>query len=225
MPAAQDTQIESRSMGHVALHYLKPNEGPLASKLLKLLGLVETQVLPFEDGTHFYRFVVNPKHQARGDGILYLSAAPPAQRQLVEAIREALNVDKPGQHPAVDGMRAALIADPEATFHVGFLLDSLEELERVVLDLKEKAQTDPEFKDRLKITLNRARPGDAEVDARLDASPIYGGVDRYAYGRNGVQAFIETDILTSGPLGESLVLELDYVFPNRANHILSVVEL
>jgi len=225
MIAAQDTQIESRSMGHVALHYLKPNEGPLASKLLKLLGLVETQVLPFENGTHFYRFVVNPDHQARGDGIIYLSAAPPAQRKLIEAVREALHVDKSDQHPAVTAMREAIIADPEYTFHVGILVDSLEELERVLLDLKQKAQTDPEFKGRLKITLNRPRRGDAEVDARLDASPVYGDVDRYAYGRNGVQAFIETDILTSGPLGESLVLELDYVFPNRANHILSVVEL
>jgi hypothetical protein len=54
---------------------------------------------------------------------------------------------------------------------------------------------------------------------------VFGTVDRYAYGRNGVQAFIETDILASGPLADSMVLELDYIFPGKTSHILSVVEL
>ena len=223
MMAAQDTQNQSRSMGHVALHYANPTEGPLAAKLLKLLGLVETQELQLEGG-NFYRFVVDPRHQARGDGIIYLSASPPAQRNLIQAIRDALRVGKDDQHPTVTAMRDAIAADPEYTFHVGILMDSLEALEEIVLDLRQRAETDPDFKGRLQVTLNRARLGDADVDARLDASPIYGDAERYAYGRNGVQAFIETDILTSGPLGESLVIELDYVFPDRANHILSVVE-
>ncbi len=63
------------------------------------------------------------------------------------------------------------------------------------------------------------------MDARLDASPVYGDVTRYAYGRNGVQAFIETDILKAGQLGDSMVVELDFVFPGKDQHVLSVVEL
>ncbi len=211
-------------MGHIALHYDAPEDGPKAAKLLKLLGLVETQELPLPGGS-FYRFVIDPRHQARGDGIIYLSSTPPAQRDLTAAIRQMLKVGAPEEHPAVAGMRAALEADPEVSFHVGILLDSLEELERAVLDIRDRAETDPDLKGRIKIKLNRARPGDADVDARLDASLLYGSVSRYAYGRNGVQAFIETNLLSSGPLGESLVIELDYVFPGKTSHILSVVEL
>lgn len=218
------TQMAGRSLGHVALHYGPAEEGPLAARLLKTLGFVETQDLPLPDG-HFYRFVVDPKHQARGDGIVYLSTVPDPQRQLTEAIRGALKVGTTDEHPAVAGMRAGMAADPEMTFHLGVLLDSLEDLERVVQDVRRLAETDPAFKGRVKVILNRARRGDPEVDARLDASPIYGDVERYAYGRNGVQAFVETDLLRSGLLGESLVLELDYVFPGRTDHILSAVEI
>jgi hypothetical protein len=219
-----DTEETGRTMGHVALHYQRASDGPAAAKLLNLLGMVETQALPLPDGT-FYRFVVDPKHQARGDGIIYLSVVPEAQRALTDAIRSALKVGSSDEHPAVGGMRAAIEADPEYTFHVGMLLPSLEELERIVLDLQERAKSDPDLKGRVKVTLNRARRGNPEVDARLDASPLFQSADRYAYGSNGVQAFIETDILSSGLLGESLVIELDYVFPGYKSHILSVVEL
>ena len=56
------------SMGHLALHYGKPEDGPLASRLLQIAGLKETQVLPLPGG-NFYRFVVSGNHFARGDGI------------------------------------------------------------------------------------------------------------------------------------------------------------
>ena len=65
----------------------------------------------------------------------------------------------------------------------------------------------------------------AEVDARLDASPVFGSVTRYAYGRNGVQVFVETDLLKAGQLGDAMVLEFDYIFPGHTDHILSVVEM
>jgi hypothetical protein len=224
--ASQDAQMKaSRSMGHIALHYQTPEDGPLAARLLSLLGFVETQDLTLPDGSHFYRFVVDPQHHARGDGIIYLSAVPEAQRKLVEAVRGALKVNTPEEHPAVGGMRAALQTDPEYSFHAGFLMESLEDLEQTVLRLKELAETDPELKGRIKITVNRAMRGTPEVDARLDASPLYGDVTRTAYGRNGVQAFVETDILSSGTLGENMVIEFDYVFPGYQSHVLSVVEM
>ena len=212
------------SLGHVALHYNRPEEGMLASRLLKLLGFIETQDLALPGG-HFYRFVVSPRHQERGDGIIFLSAVPNAQRQLAEAIRTALKLGTSEEHPAVAGMRAALLSDPECSFHIGVLLESLQELEQIVLRLQREIKTDPELRGRVRITLNRARRGDADVDATLDASPVFGRVGRYAYGRNGVQVFVETDILVSGILNEGLVVELDYVFPDQSNHILSVAEI
>lgn len=213
-----------RSLGHIALHYRTPDEGPLAARLLTLLGFVETQDLTLPDGTHFYRFVVDARHRARGDGILYLSVVPEAQRKLTGAVREALRVGRADEHPAVADMRGHLAHDPEYSFHIGVLVESLDELEARFLALEEANRNDPALKGRLRITYNRALRSDADVEARLDASPIYSRVDRFAYGRNGVQAFLETDLLASGILGESTFLEFDYVFPDRQSHVLSIVE-
>ena len=137
----------------------------------------------------------------------------------------ALHVGKEDEHPAVAGLRAAIDLDPEYTFHLGMLLDSLDALEDIVLDIQQRAVSDPDLKGRIKVVLNRSAPGTRAVDERLDASPVYGNVTRCAYGKNGVQAFFETDILSSGPTGESMVLELDYVFPGYDTHVFSVVEL
>ena len=214
----------ARTMGHLALHYGAAEDGPKAAKLLQILGMVETQVIPFPNG-NFYRFVVDDTHFSRGDGIVYLSALPEPQLKLIETIHEALGVGTENEHDAVKGMRARMDSDFEASFHFGFLLESLEDLERIILDLKDRAENDPDLKGRIKIGLNRARQGNPDVDARLDASPIYGDVTRYAYGSNGVQAFVETDLLKAGQLGDSMVIELDYVFPGHDQHVLSVVEL
>ncbi|WP_408591348.1 hypothetical protein [Novosphingobium sp.] len=212
------------SMGHLALHYGKAEDGPAAARLLLELGLEQTQVLPLPNG-NFYRFVVNSGHFARGDGIVYLSALPEPQVKLIEAIHAALKVGTALEDDAVKAYRAMMATDFEASFHFGFLLESLDELERVVLRLRDLNDNDPAFKGRLNIGLNRARRGDAAIDARLDASPVYGSCSRYAYGSNGVQVFVETDLVRAGQLGESMVFELDYVFPGVASHILSVVEL
>jgi hypothetical protein len=211
-------------MGHLAVHYYEPKDAEVAAQLMRAIGLQETQMLPLPQG-NFYRYVVGPNHFARGDGIVYMSALPEPQRKLIEAINDKLAVDTPKEDPAVKGFRDMMQADPEASFHFGFLINSLEELEAIILDLRDKAANDAEFKGRINIVLNRAMSGDAEVDARLDASPIYADVTRYAYGRGGVQAFIETDILRAGQLGDKMVIELDYVFPDRESHVLSVVEM
>ena len=222
--ATAATDTPARSMGHLALHYGKAEDGPRAAKLLQALGMVETQVLPLPGG-NFYRFVVDNAHFGRGDGIVYLSALPEPQLKLIETIHEALGVGTDSEHDAVKGMRAMMESDFEASFHFGFLLESLEDLERVILDLQDKAENDPDLKGRLKFGFNRALAGNPDIDARLDASPVYGDVTRYAYGSNGVQAFVETDLLKAGQLGDSMVIELDYVFPGYDQHVLSVVEL
>ncbi len=215
---------EGRTMGHLALHYGPAGDGPAAARLLSLLGLVETQMLPLPQG-NFYRFVVNSGHFARGDGIVYLSALPEPQVRLIAAMHAALGIGTAQQDPAVNAYRAMLASDPEASFHFGFLVPSLEDLEDLVLTLRDLAENDPEFRGRITITANRARRGDAAVDARLDASPVFGDCTRFAYGRNGVQVFIETDLVKAGQLGECMHFELDYVFPGAGDHILSVVEL
>jgi len=115
----------------MALHYKKPEEGPLAARLLTMLGYVQTQDLLLPSGTHFYRFVVDPRHHPRGDGIVYLSCVPDAQRDLMDAIHEALHVGTEQEHPAVGAMRRKMDEDPEYAFHYGTLLESLEDLEAI----------------------------------------------------------------------------------------------
>ena len=214
----------TRSMGHMALHYRNKEEGPLAARLLSMLGYVQTMDLTLENGAHFYRFVVDPKHKIRGDGIVYLALVPDEQRDLTAAIHDAFGIGTDKQHPVVTAMRQRMDDDPEYSFHYGTLLESLDELEAIFVKLEDANRSDPDLKGRLKLVYNRALPGNAEVDERLDASPVFGGVTRYAYGRNGVQAFLETDLLASGVLGDSMVLEFDHVFPGYDEHIFSSVE-
>lgn len=212
------------TMGHIALHYPAPADGPLAARLLSQMGLTESQMLPLPGG-NFYRFVVSPDHIPRGDGIVYLSCLPEPQARLIAAVRTALNIGSDAEHEAVTAYRAMMAQDFEASFHFGLLMDSLENLEAMVLNLQDLAANDPDLKGRITIGMNRARPGDAQIDARLDASPVFGQVKRYAYGAGGVQVFVETDLVCAGQLGESMVFEFDYVFPDKSSHILSVVEL
>jgi len=212
------------TLGHLALHYAQPDDGPLAAHVLHMMGLIETQMLPLPGG-NFYRFVTSADHYARGDGIIYLSCLPEPQAQLISAIHRALHVGSDHEDPAVSAYRAMMASDFEASFHFGFLAVTLEQLEALVLALQDLETGDPRFTGRITIGINRARPGDAEIDARLDASPVFGPVTRYAYGSGGVQVFVETDLVRSGQLGEAMIFEFDYVFPDRDSHILSVVEL
>ncbi|MCX7283409.1 MAG: hypothetical protein NTX28_05070 [Novosphingobium sp.] len=212
------------TMGHIALHYARPDDGPLAARLLAQMGLVESQMLPLPGG-NFYRFVVSPDHVARGDGIVFLSCLPEPQARLIAAMRTALGVGTGEEHPAVSAYRAMMAQDFEASFHFALLVDSLEDLEAMVLNLQHLAADDPDLKGRITIGMNRARPGDAAIDARLDASPVFATVTRHAYGGGGVQVFVETDLVCAGQLGESMVFEFDYVFPGTPRHILSAVEI
>ena len=203
-----------RSMGHVSLHYGRPEEGPLAARLLAALGFIQAEHFILPDGSDFYRFVVDQKHAGRADGILFLSVAPAEQRALGAAINDALKVDTPAQHPTVSAWRDALARLPEMNFHVGFLVSTLEEAERIALDVQALNDKDDDFRGRLKASWNRAQRGDPAVDARLDASPVFAGKGSDVYQPiAAVQLFIETDIIVCGPLQDRMTLEFDYVFP------------
>jgi hypothetical protein len=100
------------------------------------------------------------------------------------------------------------------------MYQSLEELERQVATIL----SDPELKDRVEITANKAAPGmDVDVDARMDASPVFSKTDRVAFGYHGGQIFISTDLLSGGPLGERFTIELDYVFPGHPKNLFNEV--
>jgi hypothetical protein len=214
----QSGRTGAKTLGHLAMHYRTREEGPAAAKLLDLLGFAR---MPSPEGYPYYHYVVDRNATNNGDGILFIMEQPQALRELTSVIREALKVDQPGEHEVIAKVRAARQSDPEYDLHLGVLFDSLDEIEERIANLREAALSDPDLRGRVNIILNRARPGTAEVDARMDKSPIFGAVKRFTYGRNGIQAFVETDLFVAGTLGEKFVFELDYVFPGYPDNILT----
>jgi hypothetical protein len=207
-----------KTLGHLAMHYRSREDGPVAAKLLELLGFAR---VPSPEGYPFYHYVVDGAASNNGDGILFIMEQPQALRELTSVIRENLKVDQPGEHAVIAKVRAAQDSDPEYDLHLGILFNSLEEIEERVVRIRDAGLNDPDLRGRVKIILNRARPGTGEVDERMDQSPLFSGVRRYTYGRNGIQAFVETDIFLTGALGDKFVFELDYVFPGYSDNILT----
>ncbi|MDG2004763.1 MAG: hypothetical protein P8J20_15685 [Novosphingobium sp.] len=216
-----NAQSPSKTYGHLAVHYRNPAEGPLAARLLREIGFTECYSMAQPDGNEFYHFVIDEQANRGTDRIFYLLCMPEVLRKLYDAMHGALKVGTDGEDAAVTALRAAQEQDPEFNFHAAIVFPSLEELEERVGRLQQLAAEDEELKDRIKITLNRAKPGTPAVDERMDASPVFGDVDRYTYGVNGVQVFVETDLIAGGPLGDNWVFEFDYVFPGYKNNILN----
>jgi hypothetical protein len=214
-------QRQSRTYGHLAVHYRNPKEGQLAARLLREIGFTESYSMPQPDGNMFYHFVIDEQANRGVDRIFYLLCMPDVLRNLYDEMHKSLGVGTSGENAAVTELRAAQAADPEFNFHAAVVFPSLEELEDKVQHLQQLAANDPDLRGRIKVTLNRARPGTPEVDARMDASPIFAGVKRYTYGANGVQVFVETDLIAGGPLGDNWVFEFDYVFPGYKDNILN----
>jgi hypothetical protein len=210
--------LTRKTLGHLAMHYRTREDGPAAAKLLDLLGFAR---VPSPEGYPYYHYVVDGAASNNGDGILFIMEQPQALRDLTGVIREALKVDQPGEHAVIAKVRAGQNSDPEYDLHLGVLFNSLEEIEETITRIREAGQNDPDLRGRVKIILNRARPGTAAVDERMDKSPIFNNVQRFTYGRNGIQAFIETDLFVTGALGDKFVFELDYVFPGYPDNILT----
>jgi hypothetical protein len=173
------------------------------------------------DGNEFFHFVIDEQANRGTDRIFYLLCMPDLLRSVYDEIGERLGLGTDAESPAVRALREAQAHDPEFGFHAAVVMPTLEQLEAMVQRIQKLAAEDPELKDRIKLTLNRAKPGTPEVDARMDASPVFGDVTRYTYGRNGVQVFVETDLIAGGPLGDNWVFEFDYVFPGYKDNILN----
>ena len=213
---------QTNTYGHLAVHYRNRQEGHLAARLLREIGFTECYSMeqPGEGGT-FFHFVIDETANRGTDRIFYLLAMPEVLSNLYAEINSRLGVGTASEASQVTALRAAQAEDPEFNFHAAVVLPSLEELEAMVARVQKLAAEDPELKGRVKVTLNRARPGTPEDDARMDASPVFGDVTRHTYGPNGVQVFVETDLICGGPLGDNWVFEFDYVFPGYADNILN----
>jgi len=218
-------QLSLKSLGHIALHYDSADKGPKAARLLELMGFTRLQEIPLPDGSIFYQFLINEDRVHDGVGTIYLARLPRANADMTAAIRQALRVGEADEHPAVAALRKGQQDDPEICFHFGVMVETLTDLEETVLRLQEASRDGAELQGHMKIVVNRARPGDEEIDALMDASPVFASATRYCYGRNGCQVFVETDLIAGGPLGENMVIEFDHAFAGRPVNMFNKTEL
>jgi hypothetical protein len=215
-------QRPSKTYGHLACHYRNEGEGPLAARLLRTLGFMECYSAPQPDGHPFFHFVIDEQANRGTDRILYLMGMPKEMRAVFDEIKDRLSLGTAKESAAVTALKKAQESDPEFGFHAAVVLHSLEELEELTQRVQRLIREDKELASRIKLTINRAKPGTPEVDKRMDASPVFGNIKRYTYGRNGVQVFVETDLLVGGVLGDNWVFEFDYVFPGYDENILNL---
>jgi hypothetical protein len=200
-------------IGHLAMHY-RPGDEEQARRLFELLGctLVQNGPSPGTDG--FSTIVVDPGSWNYVDNVLYLARASEAQLGLEAAIAENLHAGQADEDPRLSAYRALRAEWPEALTHVGIRYSTFDALERAVLAVETATAPGGELEGRASITKFRARSGlDAEIDAVMAATPIFGPDDRSAFVEYGVQCFVKTDLCAAGLLTLGQTIELDFAFP------------
>ena len=212
MTTSVDSTLKQQTLGHLALHY-RPGDEQAARRLLEMLGfsLVDNGPKPGEDG--FCTVLVDPGSANHADNIMFLSQLTPAQQALEDAIREQLHIGQADEHPAVTEFRDLRTEKPESAAHIGLRYGSFDALEQALVAIQGEAGPGGLFEGRVTVTKYPPRPGlDADVDARIAASPIFTGDEPPSFGKHWVQCFIRTDLFGFGILAFGQTIELDYVF-------------
>ena len=200
------------TIGHVAMHYRPGDEAP-ARRLFELLGctLVDNGPDPGNDG--FCSIVVSGDDWNYVDDMLYLSKASAQQVALDDAVADALGAGGDDQHPALTAWEDLRGEWPETATHVGIRFRSLDDVERAVAAVQSAGAPGGELEGRVSVSWFRARKGKLpEIDARMEASPVFGDDDRSAFSDFGVQCFVRTNLFAAGLLTFGQLIELDYYF-------------
>jgi hypothetical protein len=204
----------STVLGHLAVHYHPGDEQP-ARRLLELIGctMVDNGPAPGSDG--FCTVLVDKGTGNYADNLMFLSALTPAQVAVEDAIRARLG----DEEDLVAGLRGLGTTAPEALSHIGLRYRSFDDLERVLQALEAAAAPGGELAGRVEVVKHRARPGlDADVDARMAASPVFTGDEKPAFADHWVQCFVNTNLCGFGILAFGSTFELDYVFDQFMDH-------
>jgi hypothetical protein len=207
------TANTATTLGHLALHFLPGDERP-ARLLLEHLGctLVDNGPKPGEDG--FCTVLVDGATANHADNVMFLSRAGDAQLALETTIRDALGMGSDAPHEAVAAFRDRRVAAPESASHIGLRYGELEVLEAAIIAIERDAQPGGPLAGRVDLTKYPPRPGlDADVDARIAASPIFDGTEPTSFAKHWIQCFVRTDLFGYGILAFGQTIELDFVFP------------
>jgi hypothetical protein len=205
---------KATALGHLALHY-RPGEAQLAARFFELIGARVKSFGPFPNGDYFYLIALNSAAPDEAEDIVFLSAMTPQQYELEQELRAHLGVGTQQPHPKLQAFLAEKERQPEFFLHFGFHFARLEDLEAAVQRLEAAMRSDPAFAARFQgfqILKARAEANDADIPARMAASPVFSKTEGYAFGRNIVQVHVRTDLFAAGLSFLGAVVELDYTF-------------
>ena len=197
------------ALSHVALTVGR-SEGPLAARLLGHLGLQVTDNGPSLVGDPWYTALVDPDAY-RGDMAhlgFFVVPVSDAQVALEAAVRPAI-----AALPERERFLADRAGKPDSNSHVALNFASLEALEEAVRALR----ADDQLAGRVSVaTIRPAEPATAAIAERLDASDVFAGATPVRYVTTGVQAFAQTDIVTTGLLCLGQSFELNFAFASSS---------
>lgn len=183
-------------INHVEMIF-QPGERDAARALFESMG--------FGVGDHGPWLVVSidPATGNGVDNVMYASEPVPAQQQFEEALAEAL-ADSPAATAALEHYNGVRAKHPQYNFHFGASMGSQEEWAERTDRVKEAVENNALLKGRVEISV--FTPGDP------------GSVG------NVYQAFVLTDILSTGTLQTGLIFELQF-YPRNANGEIDGAEL
>ena len=166
-----------------------------------ILGIVQglTEFLPISSDGHLSiteKFLAwRSGHSQTGEENLFFVVPTSYEQRALEASMTTVDTTE---------FLASKRANPESASHVALAYRDLETLEQAVRAVREL--------DRVNIRVFRAKRGHDDVDARMDGSDVFGGVDDEAFVDRTVQVFVHTDLVSTSLLCLGQTIELDYVF-------------
>jgi hypothetical protein len=205
---------KATALGHLAVHY-RPGEAQLAARFFELIGARVKTFGPFPNGDYFYLIALNSTAPDEAEDIVFLSAMTPQQYELEQELSAHLGVGTEQLHPKLQAFFAEKARQPEFFLHFGFHFAQLEDLEAAVQRLEEAMRSDPAFGARFQGFQKlkaRGEANDADIPARMAASPVFSKSEGYAFGSNIAQVHIRTDLFAAGLSFLGAVVELDYTF-------------
>jgi hypothetical protein len=205
---------KAKALGHLALHY-RPGEAQLAARFFEVIGARVKSFGPFPNGDYFYLIALNNSAPDEAEDIVFLSAMTPQQYELEQELSAHLGVGTAHPHPKLQAFFAEKARQPEFFLHFGFHFSRLEDLEATVVRLEDAIHSDPPFGAHFQgfqLLKARGEPDDADIPARMAASPVFSKTEGYAFGRNIAQVHIRTDLFAAGLSFLGAVVELDYTF-------------
>jgi hypothetical protein len=189
-----------RVFSHAALNVGR-GDGPLAARLLTCFGFDVTDNGPSARGESWYTATFDAASYAGGLEHLGCFVIPASDEQL--SLERVLSERCASERQMyID----AKLGKPDSSGHLAVKYRSLECLEDAVTSLR----VDEAVASRCEVATLRPLAAEDDFEALLDRSPVFADAARVRYLSDGVQVFVQTDLLSAGLLCLRQSFELNY---------------